>query len=96
MCLQRAVEVRGAQRYLKYYDALRGNQWGHFSFLIDYWKHSLVLGRNVPWDWPSGVYLERVVQERLQFSEEGETTEEKKRKDGERGKKVRNYGLFHH
>lgn len=70
MCLQRAVEVGGPQRYLKYYDALRGNRWGHFSSLIDYWKHNIVLGRNVPWDWPSGAYLERLVQERLQFSEE--------------------------
>lgn len=41
--------------------------------------------------------MERVVQQRLQFSEEeGETTEEKKRKDGERGEKVRNYGFFYH
>lgn len=42
--------VRVGQEYrstLKYDAALRGNQWGHFSFLIDHWKHSVVPIRNV-------------------------------------------------
>lgn len=87
----------GAQeRYLEFYDARKANEWGRFSFPIDYWKDNTALVRNAPQHRPPEAHLGRVVQERLSSSEEGQTTEKKKRKDGERREKVRNYSVFHH